>query len=182
MHAELLVRSGRKEFGMDLITAAVILAWIVLVLLAFALAGVLRQIRDIQATLQGHRTGLVPQRQLPGTILPTGDKNLSLVLLVDEGCAVCAEVTPVFAELAAAHQGDIMFTLLSAARSDKFSAVEGVGYLADSVGYHILDPGWRPAVALVDRDGEILLAEPAGSEAALRSVVDRVTDTRTRAR
>ncbi|MGH3757532.1 hypothetical protein [Actinophytocola sp.] len=181
---------------MDALTAAVVLAWIVLIVLAFAMAGLLHQLRDVRAALRrrapaGHASSAPPPGG-PVSVRPTGAKVRSVVLLVDGHCPTCAEVAPVFADLARAgsadvdsadiDSADVDFVVLSYAANDLGDDLDGVRYVVDSGAYHHLDPGWRPAIVVVGPDGEVEATEPAGSEAAVRALVTNLVTTGTASR
>jgi hypothetical protein len=162
---------------MDPLTAALVLAWIVLIVLAFAMAGLLRQLRDLQAALRrGVPAGQAPPDR-PVPIRPADGKVRSIVLLVDGHCPLCAEVAPVFADLARSGGTEVDFVVLSYAANDIADRLDGVRFLADSDAYHRLDPGWRPAIVVVGQDGEIEAVEPAGSETAVRALLTNLVTT-----
>jgi len=165
---------------MEVLTSAVVLAWLVLVLLAFAMLGILRQLRDLQQTvIQRNNAGpTAPRRELPAELRPQAGREYSAILLVDAGCPTCERVAPVFAELARTSSGDIDFVLLSYSDEQKWDALEGVRRVMDQAAYHRLDPGWRPAVVVLDAAGEVLATEPAGSEESVRAVVESVVGAR----
>lgn len=165
---------------METLTAAVVLAWIVLIVLAFAMAGLLRQLRDLQAALvRQHTSGAAGAavRELPESVRPENGKTHSVVLLVDDHCPICAEIAPVFAGLAEAGHVEVDFVVLSYSTNEKWVALDNIRYLPDAEAYHFLDPGWQPAVVVVGPNGEVLAAEPAGSEEAVRSVIGNIATT-----
>lgn len=171
---------------MEALTAAVILAWIVIAILAFAMAGLLQQLRSVQAAvtrkgLASADSGNHPVRQLPDSVLPLPGKSQSAVLLVDTDCPVCAEITPVFSELAAA-QTEIDFLVLGYGTSEKWDSLRNVRVLSDATAFHLLDPGWRPALIVLDATGTIMATEPVGSVEAVRSVVGKIHATPSAAR
>lgn len=160
---------------MEALVGAVVLAWLALALLAFAMAGLLRQLRDVQASLaRPHSDGTIARpslQEIPASVRPQGNASYAVVLLVDNDCPICTEIAPVFADLAAAGERGMDFIVLGRTPAGKFEQLWHCRYLADSDAYHSLDPGWRPAIIAVDADGKVVLAEPAGSEESVRSVV-----------
>jgi hypothetical protein len=162
---------------MEVLTAAVLLAWLLLVLLAFAMAGLLRQVRDLQAALTRQR-GTATRSGLPVSIRPSAGHAYAAVLLVDDGCPICARVAPAFARLAHGAPADIDFVLLRRSNSLAWEPPEGVRLVADQAAHHRLDPGWQPAVVVLDADGDVLATEPAGSEEAVRAVVETIAGLR----
>jgi hypothetical protein len=163
---------------MDALVAAVVLAWLALIVLTFAMAGLLRQLRDIQAGIArpvAQAPGVAPvSREIPESLRPRGTTTYSVVLLVDENCPLCAEVAPVFEQVAAAGSLDLTFVVLGRVRSESYEQDGRIEYVADAGAYHRLDPGWRPAVLAVDTQGRVVVAEPAGSEEAMRAVLSEI--------
>lgn len=173
---------------MEALTAAVVLAWLLIVLLAFALAGILHQVRHLRghvvrllATTTRSATGADPQ--LAAEVLPRSGRSFTAILLVDESCPICAEVAPCFLELGTAREASATdFVLLSRDESTKFAGSGDVRYVKDSGTFHQLDPGWRPALVVIDRKGKVLAAEPAGSPKALSALLMNMPFTAARGR
>lgn len=84
---------------MELIWAVVVLAWLVILVVAFGLAGMLRQLRDLQVTLRN--TGATTDRRVPESIRPQAGTSLHCCYSSMKTCTVCAEVAPAFGLLAA---------------------------------------------------------------------------------
>lgn len=164
---------------MDALTAAVVLAWAVIVVLGFAMAGLLHQLRALQATISrehvaGSRAGSdSSSRSMPVSVLPAGGQRLSAILLADDDCVICHEVAPAFAALAYARSAAFDSVILTYTDSETFAALRGVRFVSDSSAYHMLNPGWRPALIIITANGNQLAAEPAGSEEAIRTLLDR---------
>jgi hypothetical protein len=158
---------------MSATTAAVVLAWMALLVLAFALAGTLKQLRDVQAALVelGARVG---RSVAPRQLRPSSADRRAAVLLVDRNCAVCPEVLAEFLRLAPEVATRVDATVLSHADDERWEAVrraDAVRLVVDRAAYHQLDPGWRPAVLSIDAQGSVRSAIPAGSGEALREAV-----------
>lgn len=171
---------------METLTAAVVLAWIVLIVLAFAMAGLVHQLRDVQAALirQRRSTGSATRlvSDLPLSVRPQPGKTHSAVLLVDDRCSICTEIAPIFAGVAQVANADIDFIVLSYSASEKWEALSEVRFLSDADAYHLLDPGWQPAIGIVGTDGQVHAVEPADSEDAIRSVIGRIAVTEVNSR
>lgn len=164
---------------MSVTAAALVLAWVCLALLAFAMSGLLHQLRDVQVALsRQHFLGPSAGRELPDAARPQGGRRYAALLLVEEHCPICVEVTPLFVEVAVAGPDDIDFVVLTSSDGEKWQSLDGVRHLADPVAYHLLDPGWRPAIVLVDRKGQVVAAEPASSGDSVRTVIDDIVAVR----
>lgn len=148
--------------------AAMVLAWICLVLLAFGLAGVLRQVRDLQvelAQIGGHE-----QRSLRGRQIAEVAGATTAVLVIDPACSLCTTVADTFAELATSTPG-LRFETLSYRTSDDWPDSEHVRRRVDERLYQRLDVPWTPALLVTDLEGVITSAGPIDSPADLRDQV-----------
>jgi hypothetical protein len=160
---------------MSPIAAALVLAWLAIVLMALAMAGMLRQIRDLQMALHLDRRA-APAPAAPAAIRPAAGEDYSIVLLAAQHCGVCHTAVPAFAAAAATGPSDTGFVLL-AADPDEAERIAGdidrsrLRVVGDAVSYHRVDPGWLPALVLVDGAGQVIAAEPIGSVAALHGAV-----------
>jgi hypothetical protein len=157
---------------MSVVEAAVIAAWIVIVVMALALAGVVRQLRELHERLAVGSLAQHAGRTVPEVLRPRPPARASLVLSVEEGCQVCAEVAPAFAE--AARRGDgaqVDFVVLSATASPRWPASERVRTVIDAGVRRAVGVPWTPALLTIGPDGGIDNVDPAGSEATLRRLV-----------
>jgi hypothetical protein len=146
--------------------SAILLSWLAIGLLAFALAGILRQLRMLQSTV-------VLLRSPGGTANPllglkgaefVADGLPGAVLFVEPGCEVCDIVRvrllqvidrlpfPIRVSLVVADG-----TAVRADERDKLQVMEGAAVF-DRYNVHA-----TPFGLLLDRDGSIVLAEPIGS-------------------
>ncbi len=161
-------------------TAAMVLTWVVLVLLAFALAGILRQLRDVQAELRANAARSSSRDSTaPKLVRPTEAASLAVVLIADDNCPICADLAPLLPELAEDTPPDVEFVVLTASASAKWEALAArrVRAVADRETFLAVDPGWRPALLAIDPAGSVLAAEPVGSVDALRRLVTHFAGT-----
>lgn len=160
-------------------TAAMVLTWVVLVLLAFALAGILRQLRDVQAELRANAARSSRDSTAPEPVRPTDAASLAVVLIADDNCPICADLAPLLPELAEDTPPDVEFVVLTASASAKWEALATgrVRAVADRETFLAVDPGWRPALLAIDPAGSVLAAEPVGSVDALRRLVTHFAGT-----
>lgn len=179
-------------------SAALLAVWVVLVLMAFAMAGLLRQQRDLQAAVLrlGGRPSPPPA---PVQLRPTRPGATLVVVIADRRCTSCPDVLREFLRLAPELADDLEAVVLTASAAPDGpvasngsatsngsiapSGSDGTGVWAelersteirlvvDPAGYHLLDPGWRPALLQIDHAGAVLRTVPVGSPAALAAAL-----------
>lgn len=158
--------------------SALLAAWIVITLMVFAMAGLLRQQRDLQAAV-GRLGGRVKQAPVPTRLRPTRPGCTLAVLIVDHRCRTCPDVLRAFLRLVTELPSSVEAVVLtySATNSDPagvWADVErdpGVRLVIDADTYHLLDPGWRPALLQIDQEGAVTREVPAGSPEALAAAL-----------
>lgn len=159
---------------MSVLVAALVLAWVCLILLVLAMAGMLRQIRELQADV----AELTPRgrRPLVGTQLEALASGTRTVLLVlTPGCGFCEVAYRMVAEFAATrpqHRVEV----LSHRAVDWFTD-PSLPVRVDERLFAELDVPWAPAVLVVDASGTVVTARPIGSEEALREQLGELPDT-----
>ncbi|MDQ3886805.1 MAG: hypothetical protein M3308_07335 [Actinomycetota bacterium] len=157
---------------MSITAAALVLAWLCLILLAFALAGVLQQVRGVQAelaSLQAPGRGVLVGRRVPA--LSTG--TVSMILMIDPGCSRCKPIFEEFSSVAA-KQRSWHCCALSFRRVEHWPSSAAVPWRIDGELYADLDVPWSPALLVVDPDGKILRAAPLRSPEDLRLQIEQV--------
>ena len=157
---------------MSITAAALVLAWLCLVLLAFALAGVLQQVRGVQAelaSLQAPGRGILVGRRVPA--LSTG--TVSVVLVIDPGCSRCRPIFEEFSSVAA-KRGSWHCFALSFRQVEHWPSSAAVPLRIDGELYADLDVPWSPALLVVDPDGRILRAAPLRSPEDLRVQIEQI--------
>ncbi len=150
---------------MSVLVAALVLAWVCLILLVLAMAGMLRQIRELQADV----AQLSPRGRRPvvGQQVAALAADTSTVLLVlTPGCGFCEVAYRMVAELAGAHPS-VRFEALSHRAPDWPTRPE-LSVRVDERLFAELDVPWAPALLVVDPSGTVVSARPIGSEEALR--------------
>ena len=159
---------------MSFTAAALILAWIAIVVLAFGFAAMLQQVRSLQATLRlppGARAGLPESAR---TLKPVATDR-RYVLTVDPGCAVCSEVLPEFRDLAARHAGVAEFAVL--APSGDYPVSPGVALLVDPDAYRDLAPSWSPGIVVIGPNGTVIEVAPGGDLNPLQATLAGASST-----
>jgi hypothetical protein len=142
------------------LAATVALAWGCLTVLTLAMAGMLRQLRELQAEVAQLRAeqGRQPWRAAIGRQVPGLAGVAPLVLLVlDPACSLCDAVHKPFTQLAREHPG-IRFEVL-AARA-RWADAPGIHSRVDPELLAELDLPWAPALLHVDEDGTVLSGQP----------------------
>lgn len=144
---------------MSVLTATVVLAWGCLLVLTLAMAGMLRQLRELQADVA--QLSAPQQHTVTGRRVPELAGGGHLVLLVlDPGCSFCDAVHEPFTRLAREHPGT-RFEVLSPRQ--RWPGALGVRSRVDQGLVTELDLPWAPALLRVDPDGTVLAGQPVRS-------------------
>jgi len=158
---------------MSFLTAVLALAWLAIIVLAFALAGVVRQLHDVKEAMRQGR-GLPPRygsAALPALRSMSG-ANRTVLLVVDDACATCRLIFPEYAAQARDIPGQEFRVLTYTESSRSWLDGAGVRVDVDPDAFGQLDLPWRPALVLIDSDGSVLDARPVGSVQSLQRTVD----------
>ncbi len=146
---------------MSVLTAAVVLAWACLVVLTLAMAGMLRQMRELQAEVAKFGTaqlGTSPWRGGTGRqVAEMAGEGALMLLVLDPGCSFCDVVHAPFTRLAGEHPGT-RFEVLSP--SERWAGPPEVRSRVDQRLVAELDLPWAPALLLADAGGTVLATRP----------------------
>jgi hypothetical protein len=156
---------------MSVLAAALTLAWGCLAVLTLGMAGMLRQLRELQAEVVQLRSeqGSQPWRATMGRRVPQlAGAGPAVLLVLDPGCGLCDEVHEPFTRLPAEHPG-IRFEVLSPRA--RWADSPGIRSRIDPALIAELDLPWAPALLHVDGDGTVLVAEPV---VAAQQIAQRV--------
>jgi hypothetical protein len=157
----------------SVLTAAVVLAWGCLAVLTLAMAGMLRQIREVQAAVA--RLGAPPSPAAMGRQVPQLAGAGRLVLLVlDPGCSFCDAVHEPFTRLAGEHP-DIRFEVLSPRA--RWAGASAIRSRVDQGLITELELPWAPALLHVDADGTVLAGQPVRAPEQLGEQVTNLLST-----
>jgi len=147
---------------MSVLTAAVVLAWGCLVILTLAMAGMLRQLRELQTEVA--QLGTPQTTQWRGStgrqITELAGEGGLMLLVLDPGCSFCGAVHAPFTRLAGAHPGT-RFEVLSP--RDRWPGPPEIRSRVDQKLVAELDLPWAPALVLADPGGTVLAARPVQS-------------------
>ncbi|MGH3917045.1 MAG: hypothetical protein ACRDTC_27080 [Pseudonocardiaceae bacterium] len=157
---------------MSVLSSAVVLAWGCLILLTLAMAGMLRQLRELQVevaqlTAPGWRGGTNRR------VAELAGEGPLMLLVLDPGCSFCDTVHEPFTQLAGEHSGT-RFEVLSP--HQRWTGGAEVRSRVDQGLVAELDLPWAPALVLADTDGTVLAARPVQSPQRLGEQVASLLD------
>jgi hypothetical protein len=149
---------------MSMLAAALALAWGCLIVLTLAMAGMLRQLRELQTEVAALRSeqAMQPWRATMGRRMPQlAGTGPAVLLILDPGCGLCDEVHEPFTRLPAEYPG-VRFEVVSPRppRQQDWANGPSVGSRVDPALVAELDLPWTPALLHVHDDGTVLAAQP----------------------
>lgn len=153
---------------MDMITSLVILAWVAIALLAFAMAGLLAQVRQLRAG-----GAIVPSQVGPrvGALAPSGPDlsydQRSILVFADTNCPTCELILPEVVDLA--QRSDVRFVVLFKAHGKPIRDVAMLEHQKEA--FAAFDVRLTPFIVAIEQGGRIVRAEPVGSTAAFTEFV-----------
>ncbi|MEU4565280.1 hypothetical protein [Micromonospora sp. NPDC023956] len=159
-------------------TSALILSWIAILLLALVVSGLVRQVHALSSGMVQRRpesVGLSAGTPAPGftRLAPTAPAVPLVLLFLDPDCGTCGEVLSEAADQAG--RDGLEFRVLyrddapARAAGLPVTVLDGEAELFDRY-----DALATPFATVVDPAGRVLRAEPLGSRAALRRLLDAV--------
>jgi hypothetical protein len=167
---------------MSVLAAALTLAWGCLAVLTLAMAGMLRQLRELQTEVVALRSeqGMQPWRATMGRRVPQlAGAGPAILLVLDPGCGLCDEVHEPFTRLPAEHPG-IRFEVLSPrAPRQHWTDSPGISSRVDPALVTQLDLPWAPALLHVGDDGTVVAAQPVVAAQQLPEQVAGLLNTAT---
>lgn len=151
---------------MSVLAAMVTLAWGCLAVLTLAMAGMLRQLRELQTEVVALRAdqGMKPWRATVGRRMPQlAGTGPAVLLVLDPGCGLCDEVHQPFTRLPAEYPG-IRFEVLSPrALRQHWTEAANIRSRVDAALVAELDLPWAPALLHVAADGTVLAMQPVAA-------------------
>jgi hypothetical protein len=151
--------------------AALILAWIILVLLVFAMAGMLRQISELRASLR-NLAAQGPMAVVGARRSEFAGESPGAVLVVDPGCGLCRPIYEAF--LANDAATILRRSVLSQTELSGWPVDTDVPVRIDEELVRELDVPWSPALLVTDRDGMVVTAGPLGSAEEVQERISEV--------
>ena len=167
------MRSAGSVLGaLSVWTAALGLAWVAIVLIALAVAGLIRQVRELRAVViegfgHGFLTGLAPAALRPRA----GSRDA--VVLVVEPASASQELLDSFGEAVQARGGQTEARLLAPVAMPDLRVPANVTTAVDAEIVQLLRVPWTPALVDLGADGAVLDAAPVGSLDVLPKVLGR---------
>lgn len=161
---------------MDPVVAAVAILAAVVLILVFAMAGLLQRVKELERRLRAGASLPAPTAASNDEgryeVAPRGGAWLSAVLVVQQGCGVCASVMPTFIGAASPGSPGLELVILTDGEPPDAGTLRVV---EDDELHRRLDPGYVPAMLIVDADSIIIAAEPAGSPEAVGVLLSRAS-------
>jgi hypothetical protein len=162
----------KQSMGVE--TSLLLLAWIAILLLAFGLSGLLRQVRALSTQVRGPEARLGPE---VGTFAPRSEAlglvpgNPALLIFVQDVCPTCDAVLERLTAIQGDDAGDLSIMAVFRGSTNGFGStrvktVANQDELFDQ--FHI---PVTPFGVLLDRDGRIAEARPLGSLALFEQLL-----------
>lgn len=161
---------------MDLTTSLLVLAWIAIALLAFAVAGLLGQVRDLRSS----GTSIAPVGPAVGMPAPpiagVPYEKRAILIFADEGCPTCEVILPEVVALARTASEQFVALFKETAKP-----LQGVLTLSDQEeAFSAFDVRLTPFAVAIDPMGNVVRAAPLGSRADFDHFVAPLIDQRGR--
>ncbi|MBG0829964.1 hypothetical protein HS041_19535 [Planomonospora sp. ID67723] len=154
---------------MEPTTAALVILFVLVALLAAAGAGLFRRVKELElATYNG--VGI----QLPQESLSIGRPGATtLVAKINRRCPICDDVVAAIAKLAPELPDDVSFAVISDDPAFDKPLPENVQVVTDAKVWRSINVPYTPALLVVDEQGTIVFTTPAGSGEAVAALVER---------
>ena len=162
---------------MSFMMSALLITWLAIALLAFAMSGLVRQVHALASSQQAvpFRTGPPIGAVLPdlnGAVRVSHPTRPTVLLFSEASCSTCAELLPELARLAGEHSERIQFGVVfrgngTAVARPGVAAVEHRSELFDRLGISAV-----PYAIVTSPSGVVLDAQLTGSVALLRQLVN----------
>lgn len=159
----------------DWLGGAILLAWIAIILLAFGLSGILREVRELRGFLAGSgpEDQLSIGKQLSAEVIrlvPLDEPGIHVLLLASTTCLSCEEVVP--AALALPDRlPTLTVTVAFRESQSKWMAQPPSRVVQSDAAFESLGVEIVPFAVVMDSHGRVLAAEPVGSRERLEMAV-----------
>jgi hypothetical protein len=152
--------------------AALALAWVAIAVVALAVAGLIREVRELRAVLVDGFGVSFLTGEVPPALRPAAGKTDAIVLAAEQG-TVSPDLLAAFAGAARAAAGSDFKVLVGDIRFKAEPSPAGVTAVADPRAFQCLRLPWYPALVHVGADGALSDAAPVGSVEALEHTLRR---------
>lgn len=167
---------------MDFRTSALILAWAAILILSFAMAGLLRQVRYMSGPSPPRRSIALPKDVVapPLPVTPDGTewKGPWLALFLDASCRSCERALRQAESQALSLNGELEVLALFRGSADEFrpARVKVVENANDT--FDRFQVPFTPFGVVISQDGRIAGSAPLGSEEALSQLLQETHERR----
>jgi thiol-disulfide isomerase/thioredoxin len=156
--------------------SAIILAWVAILLLAFAMSGLLRQVHSLFALLQGGQTAVGPALgsrapRLDGLDGEAGWLQPTILIFADSNCPSCERILSELPDLAEAHSGSLQFAAVFAKDSNGFTHPHILVLTRESTAFSDFRVTATPFAVAVTTNGRIAGTGLVGSITALEQFI-----------
>jgi len=163
---------GSAVGALSATTAAIGLAWVAIVLIALAVAGLIRQVRELRSVLvDGFGVGFLAG-VAPAAVRPSAGRQDAIVLVVEPATAD-QELVDAFDRAVRARGEGTEAKLLVTDGVPGLRVPAGVASVIDRRAVEALRVPWYPALVHVGAGGTVLDAAPVGSIDTLAHLLGR---------
>jgi hypothetical protein len=162
--------------------SALMLAWIAIVLLAFAMSGLMRQIHAVTRAIQGGRSLVAgPTTGLLAPRIPQLDGSAESVLLfVEPGCSSCDHALTTVTHAAAGSTDDRAYVVLYRDSAPENGERPGLTTLSHaSRVFDALNVAITPTIVILNERRRVAASAPVGSPEVLEELMPYIRGGRT---
>jgi hypothetical protein len=161
---------------MSFTMSALLVTWLAIALLAFAMSGLVRQVHALASSQAAHpRIGPPVGTVLPelnGTLRASHPTNPTLLLFSEATCSTCAELLPELAQLATEHHEAIQVGVFFRGRRTPIDGPTVETFENQSKVFDRLGISAVPYAIVTSPQGVVLDSQLTGSVALLRHLVN----------
>lgn len=149
---------------MSIQAAALVVAWIAILLLSLTLAGVVRQLHSLRDEGTSHGNLGLPRgvKAPPTAALPASDKP-SVLLFASGGCRSCGEALPGLARFARASDSTVTFSVVTRGDRIDHTLPPQVKVTVDARAFEEFRIPYVPVAVGIDAGGRVVDTKAVGS-------------------
>ncbi|MET7640865.1 hypothetical protein [Streptomyces sp. NPDC005438] len=159
---------------MDFVTSALLVSWVAIALLAFVVAGLVRQVHQLtraggtRRASSPRKVGIDPGRPAPAIDELAGQDQDAVLLFLSDTCHTCEDVLAAAGEWVRREAPEQLAVRAVYAETTVTATDEVVPVLPDRADlFEAYDALATPYAVIVDRTGRVRRSEPVGSASAL---------------